>query len=165
MSVSRGSVQRRGINYLYLFTHLSYNESMIKFDTSEDRSQLMKKIKSSSTQAETLLAKALWHKGFRYQRNCNKILGKPDIVFISKKIAIFIDGEFWHGYNWNEKKVRIKDNRDYWITKIEKNILRDRYVNAQLCLSGWIVLRFWEKEVKSNLNSCIEMIVKELEKR
>lgn len=138
---------------------------MLKFDTTEERSKLMKKIKSNSAQAETALAKALWHRGYRYRRNSPDVLGKPDIVFISKKIAIFVDGEFWHGYNWEEKKQRVMANRDYWIPKIEKNILRDRFVNAQLCLHGWKVFRFWEKEVKTKLDECVDMITDELEKR
>ena len=82
----------------------------------------MKSIKSENTKAETLLRKALWHKGYRYYKNYKKLPGKPDIVFIRLKLVIFVDGEFWHGYEWEKNREKIKSNQEYWIPKIERNM-------------------------------------------
>lgn len=98
---------------------------MDKF-TKEQRSKIMSAIKSKDTKEEVLLAKALWHKGYRYRKNDKKVFGNPDLTFKKLKIAIFVDGEFFHGHNWEERKTKIKSNRDYWIPKIEKNIQRDK---------------------------------------
>ena len=135
------------------------------FITTKKRSDLMKKIKSCNTKSEILLRKKLWNAGFRYYKNYKKLPGKPDIVFVKYKIAIFVDGEFWHGFNWKEKKEKIKSNRDYWLKKIEKNIKRDKKINSELKKMGWTVLRFWEKEIKNNLDNCLLIIVKCIEKK
>jgi DNA mismatch endonuclease (patch repair protein) len=104
------------------------------------------------------MRKALWHLGYRYRKNVKKIPGKPDIVFAKYKLAIFIDGEFWHGYNWSEKRSKIKSNRNFWIPKIERNIQRDRQVNEQLENAGWSVIRFWETQVKKDLEFCVGLV-------
>lgn len=88
-------------------------------------------------------------------KNCKNIYGKPDIAFPGKKIAIFCDGEFWHGYKWDETKFKIKSNRNYWWKKIETNINRDNIVNAQLKDLGWVVLRFWNNDIIKNPDKCI----------
>lgn len=130
-------------------------------ESKEYRSKMMSKIRSTGGKAEVILAKALWHKGIRYFKNYKKVYGKPDIAITKYKIAVFVDGEFWHGYDWeNQKKKRIRTNRDYWIPKIEKNIERDRIVNKKLEDDGWIVLRFLEKhEVLKDLDSCVEKVI------
>ena len=89
------------------------------FNTTAARSRLMSKIKSQNTLPEIKLRKYLWNLGFRYRLNVAKLPGKPDIVISKSKLIIFIDGEFWHGYKWNQKKNKIKANRNYWIPKIE----------------------------------------------
>ncbi|OQO57749.1 very short patch repair endonuclease [Enterococcus hirae] len=126
-------------------------------ETKEYRSKMMSKIRSTGGKAETLLAKRIWHEGYRYFRNYKKLPGKPDIAITKYKIAIFIDGEFWHGYDWeNQKLKRIHTNREYWIPKIEKNMAKDRQVNEELRNMGWIVIRFWEKhEVLKNIDECV----------
>lgn len=112
-------------------------------ETKEYRSKMMSKIRSTGGKAETLLAKRIWHEGYRYFRNYKKLPGKPDIAITKYKIAIFVDGEFWHGYDWeNQKLKRIHTNREYWIPKIEKNMAKDRQVNEELRNMGWIVIRF-----------------------
>lgn len=140
---------------------------VILSETRGYRSQMMSKIHSTGGKAESILAKALWHEGIRYFRNYTKIIGKPDIAITKYKIAIFVDGEFWHGYDWeNQKKIRLHHNREYWIEKIEKNIERDKYVVEQLEKQGWLVIRFWEKqEVLSNLPQCISKVKKAIEER
>lgn len=125
------------------------------FETTPERSKRMSDIRGKNTQPELILRKALWEKGIRYRLNVKKLPGKPDIVIGKAKLAIFIDGEFWHGYNWEEKKLRIKANRDYWIPKIENNMARDLRNTADLEALGYKVLRFWEHEIRKNLEECI----------
>ncbi len=126
--------------------------------TPEQRHSNMSAVKSKNSKIEIVLRKALWNKGIRYRKNYKKLLGKPDIVITKYKIAIFCDSEFWHGYNWNEKKNEIKSNQEFWYRKIENNIKRDRYVTETLQQQGWIVLRFWGKEILKDINKCVEIV-------
>ena len=100
--------------------------------TQEQRKMNMKNIRFKDTKAEVLLRKALWHKGYRYRKNCKNIIGKPDIVFRKYKIAVFCDSEFWHGYNWEVRKHDFKSHQEFWIPKIERNMARDKEVNERL---------------------------------
>lgn len=120
-------------------------------------SKTAKKIKSKETKIEVLLGKAMWAKGLRYRKNCKGVFGKPDFCFKSKKIAIFCDSEFWHGKNFLDGE-KFKTNSEFWETKIKRNIERDEEVNKQLKSEGWIVLRFWGKEIKKNIDECISLI-------
>lgn len=129
-----------------------------KLNTTPEISRRMSKMRLRRGEAETLLAKSLWRKGFRYRLNYKKLPGSPDIAITKYQIAIFIDGEFWHGYDWEHKKEKLKANRLYWIEKIEENIARDIQVDHDLCSRGWTVLHFWEKEVKKGLENCIEAV-------
>ena len=126
--------------------------------TPEQRHFNMTAIKSKNSKIEMVLRKALWNKGIRYRKNYKKLLGKPDIAITKYKIAIFCDCEFWHGYNWDEKKNEIKSNQEFWYRKIENNIKRDRYVTETLQQQGWIVLRFWGKEILKDINKCVEIV-------
>lgn len=107
----------------------------------------MSRVHSTNGKDEVVLEKLLWHSGVRYRKNYKALPGKPDIAITKQKIAIFIDGEFWHGYNWEYYKHHIKSNRDYWIPKIEYNMKHDKEVNDQLKEMGWKVIRFWSKKV------------------
>jgi len=133
--------------------------SSFKFDTTRSRSDLMKKIRSSNTIPELSLRKELWKLGYRYRLNLSKLKGKPDIVFNKFKLVVFVDGEFWHGYEWRKKKPKLKANREYWIKKIERNIERDKENNKYLRSMGYVVLRFWEHEIKKDLVKCVNKIV------
>ena len=124
----------------------------------------MKAIKGKDTKIEIRLRKAIWNKGYRYRKNYNKLIGKPDIVLPKYKIVIFCDSEFWHGKNWEEKKYSIKTNSEFWIKKIEGNIKRDKEVTKKLQDDGWIVLRFWGDDILKNLESCVERIEKNISK-
>ena len=131
-----------------------------QFKTTKQRSNLMKRIKSVDTAPELALRRKLWGKGFRFSRRVSSLLGKPDIVLRKYKIAIFIDGELWHGYNWGEKKKKIKVNRSYWIPKIERTILRDRKNTRILQENGWAVVRFWQRSIDKRIEKCIEKVVR-----
>ncbi len=133
--------------------------------TIEQRHKNMQAIKNKDTKIEIQLRKELWSRGIRYRKNVKEVFGKPDIVFKSKKIAVFCDSEFWHGYKWKEKQDEIKSHRDFWIPKIEKNIKRDKEVNAALEAEGWMVLRFWGNEIKKNVEACADLIVAALKER
>ncbi len=124
----------------------------------EQRHKNMKAIKSKDTKIEVMLRKELWTRGLRYQKNSKKVFGKPDIVFIGKKVAVFCDSEFWHGYDWDNKKKEFKSHQDFWIPKIERNIARDKEVNDQLKRTGWTVLRFWGNDIKKDLQACADEI-------
>ena len=126
--------------------------------TAEQRHKNMQAVKNSGSKIETMLQKELWHRGLRYRKNAKQVYGKPDIAFISKKVAIFCDSEFFHGYDWENKNLEIKSNRDFWIPKIERNIARDTEVNNKLKSEGWTVLRFWGNDIKKNLSACADII-------
>lgn len=126
--------------------------------TPEQRKKNMQAIKSKDTSIELCLRKALWHEGIRYRKNYKELPGKPDIAITKYHIAIFCDSDFWHGYDWETRNQRIKSNRTYWIPKIEKNIQRDKAVTHQLQEAGWIVLRFWEWQIKKHLDDCVEVV-------
>ena len=120
----------------------------------------MKAVKNKDSQIELLLRKELWSRGLRYRKNSNKVFGHPDIVFIGKKVAVFCDSEFWHGYNWEERKKDFKSHQEFWIPKIERNMERDAEVTAKLQEDGWTVLRFWGKDIKKNTAYCADIIEK-----
>lgn len=126
--------------------------------TPEQRHRNMQAIKNRDSEIELMLRKELWHRGLRYQKNSKKVFGHPDIVFLGKKVAVFVDSEFWHGYDWENRKHDFKSHQEFWIPKIERNMQRDIEVNDMLQNEGWTVLRFWGKEIKSNLKNCADSI-------
>ncbi|MDB2037653.1 very short patch repair endonuclease [[Clostridium] symbiosum] len=132
--------------------------------TPQQRQKNMKRIKCKDTAIELALRKALWERGHRYRKNYKGLPGHPDIVFTKYKIAIFCDGEFFHGKNWEEMKVSLQksNNSEYWIRKISRNIERDEEVNKQLRNLGWSVLRFWGQDIKKDLNGCIKTIEEQI---
>lgn len=133
--------------------------------TKEQRRKNMQANKSTGTKPELLLAKALFARGHRYRKNNKTVYGKPDLTFKNIKLAIFIDGEFWHGKDWHERKNDHKTNQEFWNNKIERNIQRDKEVNEELIKQGWTVLRFWAKNIEKNLVTCtikIEETIRDL---
>lgn len=133
--------------------------------TPEQRKKNMQAVKNKDSLIELMLRKELWSRGLRYRKNYTKITGKPDIVFIGKKVAVFCDSEFWHGYDWERRKDDIKSNRDFWIPKIERNMQRDMEVTQTLTNDGWLVLRFWGNEIKKHLSDCADKIEKAVKSR
>lgn len=128
--------------------------------TPEQRRKNMQHIKSKDTSIEIALRKALWKKGYRYRKNFKGLPGKPDIAITKYKIAIFCDGEFFHGKDWEVKKPKLMNskNSDYWISKIERNMERDHENEQKLLFMGWTVIRFWGKEILKNTDDCMKVI-------
>ena len=125
----------------------------------------MQAIRSKDTSIELALRMALWERGIRYRKNYKKLIGKPDIAITKYKIAVFCDSDYWHGYDWENRNQRIKSNRDYWVPKIERNMERDREVTSALQSEGWLVIRFWEWQIKKHLDECVEEVLRTVSTR
>ncbi len=136
-----------------------------KLSTTTEISKRMANVHLKAGKAETTLAKELWKKGFRYRKNYRKLPGSPDIAILKYRIAVFVDGEFWHGYDWENRKPKLKRNREYWIEKIEENMARDARVDKELISMGWIPLHFWSNEVKRDVNGCVQAIKENISER
>lgn len=150
----------------------TYSEDRIKvprfneesgFYTTPKRSKIMGKIRGKNTMPELTFRRALWATGYRYRIDSRKLIGRPDIVLNKYNTIVFIDGEFWHGHNWKERKKKIKTNRAFWIAKIERNQQRDKEVNEELKRLGFKVFRFWETEIKKDLDNCLKQVIAHLE--
>ena len=128
------------------------------YETDEATSKRMAKVKLKKGDAEMLLAKELWRKGYRYRLNWKMLPGSPDIAILKYHLAIFVDGEFWHGYDWEHKKEKLKRNKEYWIEKIEENMARDSRVDQELSSMDWTPIHFWYKEVVKSLEDCVQSI-------
>lgn len=133
--------------------------------TPEQRHRNMVANKSKGTKPELLLGKLLWNAGVRYRKNDKTLTGKPDFVVHSAKVAIFCDGEFWHGRDWETHKHDHKSNREFWFAKIERNIERDKEVNAALTAAGWKVFRFWESDITRHPDKCLNEILNYMNKK
>ena len=135
--------------------------------TPEQRRKNMQAIKSKDSSIELMLRKELWSRGLHYRKNDKTVFGHPDLTFKGKKIAVFVDSEFWHGYDWDNRKSDFKSHQEFWIPKIERNMQRDIEVNEKLKSDGWKVIRFWGNDIKKNVMACadiVEKAVKENEK-
>ena len=123
----------------------------------------MSRVRNSDTALEHILCEKLRLCGIMtFKRNDKTVFGKPDISFPARKIAIFCDGDFWHGYNWETAKDEIKSNQDFWFPKIERNMQRDAEVTEHLRNDGWMVLRFWGHEIQKEPEYCLYIILDEL---
>lgn len=131
---------------------------MADVHTKEIRSFNMSRIRSSGTKIEVLLAKTLWARGVRYRKNDKTVYGKPDFVFKKIKLAVFCDSEFWHGKDLINIQNRIGTNNEFWVSKITRNIERDLKVNQTLTEAGWTILRYWEKDIKKNIDYITDQI-------
>lgn len=117
----------------------------------------MSRIKGSGSKIERLLGSAMYSLGLRYRKQY-KVFGKPDFAFPRYKIAVFCDSTFWHGKDWENLKKTIKTNRNFWLSKIERNIERDQEVNSALREQGWTVIRFWEDEIINEPLACAKKV-------
>ena len=137
--------------------------------TTEQRKKNMQRIRSKDTKPEVVLRKALWHKGYRYRKNYKDLPGKPDIVFTKQKVCVFVDSEFFHGKDFESgyksrkssslrEQLENSNHSEFWMSKIQRNMERDREVDAELHGLGWSVLRFWSKDVLRKTEDCIDAI-------
>lgn len=126
----------------------------------------MSLIRSKNTKPEVALRKlicaALYPKGYRYRLHYRKLPGCPDVVFVSRRVAVFMDGSFWHGYDLrNGKKLPKK----YWLPKIKRNMQRDQQVNRKLRRLGWKVVRVWEHDVRKRPDYVVARVLATLERK
>lgn len=127
--------------------------------TKTQRHKNMSNIRAKDTKAEVMLRKALWNCGIRYRKNYKKLMGTPDIAITRAKIAIFVDGDFWHARGHQQSPgEQVASNQEYWRKKLTRNVERDKEVNDALTEQGWLVLRFWESDIKRNLQKVVAEI-------
>lgn len=125
----------------------------------EEIARNMAAIRSKDNRTEAALRKALYAMGFRYRKYVAGIPGRPDIAFLREKVAVFVDGDYWHGRVIRERGVDAlrsyytEKQRTYWIEKLCRNVARDDRVNEELGAMGWLVLRFWESDIKKNIGN------------
>lgn len=145
-------MQARGV-------HMKASERVFT-NVTEQRKKTMSNIRGKDTKIEVALRKALWAKGYRYRKNYKKIPGSPDICLTKYKIAIFCDSEFFHGKDWDVKKGKVAqgNNGEYWVKKIQENIVRDGEKDKALNFQGWTVIHFWGKDILKNTEECIRVI-------
>lgn len=124
--------------------------------TREKRSEIMSKIRAEGTQAELAVFKELRKRKVYFQKHYKRAAGKPDLAVPSRKKAVFVDGDFWHGYRFDKIKNRLP--KKYWLGKIESNIARDKRNKLILKKNGWKVLRVWEHEVEKDLSRAVDKI-------
>lgn len=117
--------------------------------------------RKADTRCEVKVRSLLWRAGARFRKNVAKLPGKPDIVFPGPRVAVFCDGDFWHGKDWDERRRRLAagTNAPYWLAKIERNRQRDRLNRKKLESEGWTVLRFWESEIHDDPRRVAAMIL------
>ena len=132
--------------------------------TSPEISKRMSHVKTKRNSAEVMIAKSLWHRGYRYRLNYKALPGSPDIALTKYRIAIFIDGEFWHGKDFEQRKNKL-NNKDYWIEKIQENIDRDLRNDKLLRQMDWYPIHFWSNDVIKYCNQCIDEIIYTIEDR
>lgn len=126
--------------------------------------KIMSSIRSKDTEPELLLRKCLWKNGFRYRVNVKNLPGKPDIVFTKVKLAVFCDGDFWHGHNWVLRGLPSLEDElarytEFWKNKILRNMERDVSNTKKLEDAGWMVLRFWESDIRANPDKCVKEVI------
>jgi len=123
--------------------------------------------KKSDTTCELLLRRALWRAGCRYRKNVSALPGRPDVAFLGARVAVFCDGDFWHGKDWTERRAKLASgsNAGYWLAKIERNMERDRRITVQLEGRGWKVARVWETDVRADPAAIARKIVALVDRR
>lgn len=128
--------------------------------SSERASATARAIKRTDTKAELALRRALWALGLRYRKHARSIPGRPDIVFAGARVVVFVDGDFWHGRDWEGRRAKLAagSNALYWLAKIEANMDRDRRKDAALRDLGWTVVRLWERDVLASPDAAANVV-------
>lgn len=128
--------------------------------TLAQRRHNMQRIPSKNTAPEKMLRLALWRCGIRYRKNYKSLPGTPDIAITRYRIAVFVDGDFWHARGHRSAPgEQIGTNKEYWCRKLSRNVERDKEVNDALTEAGWLVLRFWESDIKNDIDKCVKEIL------
>lgn len=127
--------------------------------------KIMSAVKSKNTRPELALRHALWSRGLRYRVNVKSLPGKPDVVFTRAKLAVFCDGDFWHGHNWAIRSMTSLEEElarytQFWRDKILGNIQRDKEHVVRLEADGWTVIRIWESDIKADVSKCADIVEK-----
>lgn len=125
--------------------------------------RIMSAIKSKGTTPEKLLGREMWSLGLRYRKHYKKLAGNPDFVFVKAKLVVFCDGDFWHGNNWRIRGLASLEDElatynEFWRNKITRNIHRDDNTNTELRNQGWMVLRFWESDIRMSPKRCAQIV-------
>jgi len=142
-------------HYCTIVATLSKKKNAPGRSKEEIRSFTMSRVRGTNTKIEVAFRKALWRNGIRYRKNYKVLPGKPDIAITKHKIAIFCDGEFWHGKDWHLVREKLLTRREYWIQKIERTIDRDTSDERRLTALGWTIMRFWGRDIEKNLDLCV----------
>lgn len=138
--------------------------AMVDRLTTEQRSYLMARIRGRDTDLEILVRRKLWAKGLRFRLGRTMPLpGKPDLVFVGPRVAVFVDGCFWHGCPSHGHIP--KSNTTYWQKKLMNNIARDKWTDSKLIHLGWLPVRLWEHEIKENVDDCVKRVTEALSLR
>ncbi|MGQ0582621.1 MAG: very short patch repair endonuclease [Reyranella sp.] len=124
--------------------------------TPEQRSRAMKRVKLSGGPLELLIQRELTRQGLRFRRNYKQLAGSPDIVFVDKRVAVFIDGDFWHGWRLPKWEHKLSD---FWRSKIRANRRRDQRNFRRLRSANWKVIRLWEHQIRASQSGCIDRIL------
>lgn len=128
--------------------------------TAEQRSHCMARVRRYDTDIEQAVRSQLHRRGFRFRKHVRGLPGRPDVVFPRARVAVFIDGDFWHGHNFATWRA---DLSQFWRRKIEANIARDQRNSRALSDAGWRVLRLWKHEINSDLDGCVRRIIRAVE--
>ena len=128
--------------------------------TPEQRHRAMSRNKSKDTRPEVRFRKALYHAGLRYRKNYRKLPGVPDVVLTRQKIAIFVDGDFWHAHGHEDHPgEQIMTHREYWTKHLARNVERDKEIKDTLTKMVWLVLRFWESDIRKDIERCVQEVL------
>lgn len=138
---------------------------MVDQFTPEMRSQIMRAVKGSNTAPERRLRQYLTEMGLHFREQAGELPGRPDFAIDTIRLAIFVDGDFWHGRWWTEKSAAPASNRKYWITKFEKNAARDRKNTVRLRRSGWSVIRIWESDLSRDFDEVSQNLCRRITQR
>ncbi len=133
-------------------------------------SRMMAAVRNKDTRAELALRSRLWKAGCRFRKNVGALPGRPDIVFSGPRVAVFVDGDFWHGNAWRVRGLPsladlFPTRTDWWVRKIEGNVARDAHVTRLLSEAGWTVLRCWESEVLFNPDGATRRVLEALREK
>ena len=130
-------------------------ESMPDNLTPAQRSFTMSRIRSKDTTPELMVRRLAHARGLRFRKHVSALPGTPDLAFFGSRVAVFVDGDFWHGWRFPVWQGKLTS---YWSRKIERNRQRDRRNHASLRRRGWVVLRIWEHQVRGDPGQCIDRI-------